>query len=322
MTMLETPVAFIIFNRPDHTARVFAEIARAQPKKLLVIADGPRNADESLVCAQTRAQIKVDWDCELLTNYSETNLGCRGRVSSGIDWIFTQVDEAIILEDDCIPHPTFFAYCEKMLAKYRDDSRVMMISGSNFAQTSLDIPESYVFSRYANIWGWATWRRAWSLYDVDMKRWPEYRQQGQLRGLLLEPRVLAYYQEVWDQILSINTWDFQWSFCCLFNDGLCVVPRANLITNVGVFGAHFDGGRTNIDLPTTAFDLDNIVDPASVFPDQRYDGPLFSTNEVFVRHKEPSAATRFLRNPGGSIVRYVKLGLYPVFRLIRRSPTK
>jgi len=240
-------------------------------------------------------------------------------VSSGIDWIFTQVEEAIILEDDCIPHPTFFGYCEKMLAKYRDDPRVMMISGSNFAVAPLDIPESYVFSQYANIWGWATWRRAWSLYDVEMKMWPEYRRQGQLLGLLQEPRVRAYYQEVWDRIISINTWDFQWSFCCLFNNGLCVVPRANLITNVGVYGAHFHGGTTNIDLPTQAFDLDDIVYPAYIFPDQRYDGPLFATNPVFVTHKEPSALLRFLRNPGGSIARYLKLALYPVYRLVRRT---
>jgi len=318
--MLETPVAFLIFNRPDHTAQVFAEIARAKPTKLLVIADGPRDADEAEICARTRAEIKVDWDCELITNYSEVNLGCRNRVSSGIDWIFTKVEEAIILEDDCVPHPTFFAYCEKMLDKYRDDSRVMMVTGSNWLTEPLDVPESHVFSRYANIWGWATWRRAWSLYDVDMKMWPEYRRQGRLLEIIQEPRVRTYFQEVWDGIDAINTWDFQWSFCCLFNNGLCVVPNVNLISNVGVFGAHFHGGITNIGLPTHPFDLENNVDPTAVAADPRYDGPLFATNPVFESHKDAPPLTRFLKNPGGSIVRYLKLALYPIYRLFRRTP--
>src|SRR4051812_29861164 len=113
--MLETPVAFLIFNRPDVTEKVFEQIALARPKTLLVVADGPRTPLEAEVCAKTRAIIdRVDWDCEVLKNYSETNMGCRLRVSSGIDWVFSQVPEAIILEDDCLPHPSFFPFCAQM----------------------------------------------------------------------------------------------------------------------------------------------------------------------------------------------------------------
>ena len=132
---MRTPVVFIIFSRPDLTARVFAEIARARPEKLLVIADGPRpdREGEDAKCAATRAIIeRVDWPCEILKNYSNVNLGCGHRPATGLRWVFEQVEEAIILEDDCVPHPTFFRFCEELLEHYRDDERVMHISGDNF----------------------------------------------------------------------------------------------------------------------------------------------------------------------------------------------
>src|SRR5262245_26909140 len=132
---MRTPVAFIVFNRPDLTERVFAEIARARPPKLLVVADGPRPdvAGEAEKCVATRAIIdRVDWQCDVLTNYSDRNLGCGRRPSSGLRWVFEQVEEAIILEDDCLPHPTFFQFCEELLERYRDDKRVMHISGNNY----------------------------------------------------------------------------------------------------------------------------------------------------------------------------------------------
>ena len=154
--MTSTPVAFIIFNRPDTTKRVFAEIAKARPPKLLVIADGPRADHPADVekCAAVRAIIDgVDWDCEVLKNYSDVNLGCKRRVSSGLDWVFDTVEEAIILEDDCLPHPTFFRFCEEMLEKYRDDKRIAMISGDNLQFGRKRTGYSYYFSRYPHIWG-------------------------------------------------------------------------------------------------------------------------------------------------------------------------
>ena len=132
---LKTPVAFIIFNRPDTTERVFAEIVKAKPPKLLVVGDGPRanrEGDAAKVAAARAITKRVDWPCEVLTNFSEVNLGCKVRVSSGLDWVFEQVPEAIILEDDCLPHQTFFRFCEELLERYRDDQRIGMISGDNF----------------------------------------------------------------------------------------------------------------------------------------------------------------------------------------------
>ena len=152
---LTTPVVFIIFNRPDTTAKVFEAIRQAKPPKLLVIADGARidKPGEAEKCAAARAIInQVDWQCEVLTNYSNVNLGCRKRVSSGLDWVFEQVEEAIVLEDDCLPHPSFFQYCQELLEKYRDDERIMMISGDNFQFGNETTEYSYYFSRYGHCW--------------------------------------------------------------------------------------------------------------------------------------------------------------------------
>lgn len=171
---LQTPVVFFIFDRPDTTARVFAEIARGKPPKLLLVADGPRpdHPGEAEKCAAARAVVEqVDWPCEALTDYAETNLGCRRRVSSGLDWVFATVEEAIILEDNCLPHPTFFRFCEELLERYRDDERVMRISGGNHKFGRKIGTDSYYFTRYAHVWGWASWRRAWRYYDVNMKSW-------------------------------------------------------------------------------------------------------------------------------------------------------
>ncbi len=238
---LTTPVAFIIFNRPDTTARVFAEIAKAKPPKLLVVADGARTnkIGEAEKVAATRAIIqRVDWDCEVLTNFSEVNLGCKVRVSSGIDWVFEQVEEAIILEDDCLPDPTFFRFCQEMLERYRHDERIGMISGDNFQFGQTRGDASYYFSKYMHIWGWASWRRAWKSYDVDIKKLPEM-----IDGKLLQLKFPNQSERnYWRRIFhityegKIDTWDYQWFFSLLAENQLCVLPNINLISNIG-FGA-------------------------------------------------------------------------------------
>lgn len=235
---LTTPVAFIIFNRPDTTERVFAEIARARPPKLLVVGDGPRanRPGEAENVAACRAIIdRVDWPCEVLTNYSEANLGCKVRVSSGLDWVFEQVPEAIILEDDCLPHPTFFRFCQEMLERYRDDERIGMISGDNFQFEKYVSNESYYFSKYTHIWGWASWRRAWAHYDVNANIWPRYSKEGWLDRISENASEKAYwfgaFQGVYDG--RINTWDYQWTLTCFSQGQISVMPNYNLITNIG-----------------------------------------------------------------------------------------
>jgi hypothetical protein len=235
---LETPIAFIIFNRPETTKRVFAEIAKAKPPKLLVIADGPRanRPDDVEKCSDVRAIVDdVNWDCEVLTNYSDVNLGVKCRVSSGLDWVFKTVDEAIILEDDCLPHPTFFRFCEEMLEKYRDDERIAMISGDNFQFGRKRTGYSYYFSRYPHIWGWASWRRTWMKYDVNMKLWPEIRDGDWLQDLLMDKKVMRFWENKFDTVYrgKIDTWDYQWVFSRWVNNELAILPNVNLISNIG-----------------------------------------------------------------------------------------
>ena len=254
---LTTPVAFIIFNRPDTTERVFAEIAKAKPTKLLVVADGPRahKEDEAEKVKATRAVIdRVDWPCEVLTNYSEVNLGCKVRVSSGLDWVFEQVEEAIILEDDCLPDPTFFRFCQEMLEYYRNDERIGLISGDNFQFGVKRGDSSYYFSRYNHIWGWASWRRAWKCYDCEIKFWPKIRDEGWLRQLVSSRSEHTHwkksFQGVYDK--KIDTWDYQWTLSLWRQGMLSVLPNINLITNIG-FGAdatHTHGASIYANLPT------------------------------------------------------------------------
>jgi len=282
---IKTSIAFIIFNRPDTTRRVFAEIARARPPKLLVIADGPRadHPDDAEKCAAVRAIIDgVNWDCEVLKNYSDVNLGCKRRVSSGLDWVFDTVEEAIILEDDCLPHPTFFRFCEEMLEKYRDDERIFMISGDNIQFGRKRTEYSYYFSRYTHIWGWASWRRAWDNYDVDMKLWPEIRDGGWLKDMLGDKRSIWYWKYIFENVYNgkIDTWDYQWTFACWIQNALTLLPNVNLISNIG-FG--YEASHTKAKDKFTMMEIESmsfpILHPDYILRDSKAD--LFSENKMF-----------------------------------------
>ncbi len=242
---IRTPIALLIFNRPVTTSRVFEEIRRAQPPLLLVVADGPRpdHPKDLEQCAATRAIIdRVDWSCEVRKNFSNTNLGCKKRVSSGVTWIFQEAQEAIILEDDCLPHPTFFRFCEALLEKYREDGRIGHIGGVNFQFGRKRTDHSYYFSRYNHVWGWASWRRAWEGYDPDLRRWPEIRDGRWLVDFLADKRLVAYWWGIFEKVYEnrIDTWDYQWTFHCWAQNRLSIIPGVNLVSNIG-----FDGGATH-----------------------------------------------------------------------------
>ncbi len=267
--LLDKPVAFFIFNRPETTRQVFATIRDARPTRLLVIADGPRpeRPNEAEACLATRAILSnVDWPCEVLTNYSEANLGCKLRVSSGLDWVFHTVEEAIILEDDCLPHPTFFPYCAELLDRYCHNERVMHIGGANFQFGQRYGPASYYFSRYAHVWGWASWRRAWKHYDVSMACWPKVRQQIVASFESQDER--NFWLTTWDKVYKgrINTWDYQWAFTCIAQGGLTVIPNVNLISNIG-FGStatHTTSNSFLANIPTEALESPVIHPPEIV----------------------------------------------------------
>lgn len=235
---LSTPVAFFIFNRPDLTQRVFASIAQAKPKILLVVADGPRSSQEAEICEATRTVVKqVDWDCEVFTNFSAENLGCGHRIASGIDWVFSQVEDAILLEDDCLPVSSFFPYCQTLLHRYRHDTRVMTINGTNFQSGQCRTEYGYHFSKYSASWGWATWRRAWQYYDYELKNWPELKQTGMIETICEDPYEQRFWIRLFDSIYDktnrIDTWDHQWNYACWSQNGLAIEPKVNLVSNLG-----------------------------------------------------------------------------------------
>lgn len=235
---METPVALLIFNRPEITRTLVEEVIRAQPPQVLVFADGPRPdhpEDAELIAAAKRVIAEAPWNCEVLTNYSETNRGTRYRPATGLDWVFQTVEKAIFFEDDVLPHPSFFNFCDELLEKYQNDERVMMISGNNFMGGRRLTPDSYLFSHYAGIWGWATWRRAWRHYDVELRAWPALRETSFLRDVLANEDEVSFWRQCFDRIVSgeTQTWDHQWQFALWAQRGLSIMPAVNLCTNVG-----------------------------------------------------------------------------------------
>ncbi|WP_267304725.1 methyltransferase type 11 [Mycobacterium barrassiae] len=272
------PIIFIIFNRPDTTRQVFETIRAARPTKLLVIADGPRadREGEADKCAATRSIIDdVDWDCDVQTNFSETNLGCRLRISSGISWAFELVDKAIILEDDCVPSESFFHYCTELLDRYENDERVMMVSGNNHLFGQAETADSYYFSRYPHYWGWATWRRAWNKYDLDMKQWPEIRDRRLFDQYF--PRLIdrLYWELVFQRTYEgqYNSWAYQWVYSIWANSGLCAAPARNLVQNIGFQhedATHTTSGSVYSTLSAEELELP-LVHPATVLASSDHD---------------------------------------------------
>jgi hypothetical protein len=250
---LKTPIVFIIFNRPDTTVKVFEAIRAAKPSKLLVIADGPRvgRTDDNEKCEAARAIIdRVDWPCEVLKNYSDINLGCAKRVSSGLNWVFANEEEAIILEDDCIPDPTFFRFCQELLSYYRNDERIMVISGNNFQFGHKRTKDSYYFSRYNHCWGWATWKRAWQYFDFEMSSWPYVRDNQWLIDILGNSEAAENWKNTFQAVFEhkLNSWAIRWTFACWLQSGLAVLPNVNLVSNIG-----FDTDATHT-VQTSIFD--------------------------------------------------------------------
>lgn len=238
MDACETPVVFIVFNRPNVTRMVFSVIREVQPKTLLLIADGPRlnNENDFINCKEVLEIVEaVDWPCNIYRNYSGINLGCRRRLATGLDWVFTLVDRAIILEDDCLPDPSFFRFCTEMLDKYEHAENVMHISGFNRLSGKIKATESYIFSRFGSIWGWATWKRAWKLYDVDMRYWETIKRNKEFRILGKTKEEIEWRTGLFDKVHNgeIDTWDYQWVFARIIHRGLSIIPIVNLISNIG-----------------------------------------------------------------------------------------
>ncbi|MCM0207719.1 nucleotide-diphospho-sugar transferase [Bacteroides fragilis] len=236
---MKTAVLFLVFNRPDTTIRVFETIRQARPPRLYVAADGPRKdrVGENEKCEETRSIIKqIDWNCEVKTLFRNENLGCGKAVSQAITWFFQQEEEGIILEDDVLPHPDFFPYCEELLERYRNIEQVRFISGRNHLYGERASEDSYYFSSVNQVWGWASWSRVWKLYDYNLKTIKKRDFYASLNYYYQDIRIVNHRKLLFAQMKRkmIDTWDYQLTFALMVNRSLCIIPNINLIQNIGI----------------------------------------------------------------------------------------
>lgn len=276
MRAFDTPILFLLFNRPDLTERVFARIRAMRPKTLYIAADGPRSdrIGEEDLCRETRAIVEIiDWPCEVRRRYQERNLGCKLGVSSAISWFFDNVESGIILEDDILPDPSFFWFAAEMLDRFRDDARIATINCASFGRPNSGTDASYFLTRYPMIWGWATWRRTWNLYDLEMNQWPASRDRIQAR--FISETTAKFFDAAFDHAKAgiVDTWDYQLNLSIFLNEGFSISPVTNLVENIG-----FDGRATHTqvgDSPTDEFPVIPLKSPivhlSALIPDDSAD---------------------------------------------------
>lgn len=282
-SIFQTPILFLIFNRPDTTNIVFQKIREIRPKKLYVAADGPRieKMGEVDKCEQVKQLVlsQIDWECEVKTLFRTENLGCKIAVSQAIDWFFENEEQGIILEDDCLPDISFFGFCEELLIKYEKEEKILHISGDNFQNGIKRGSRSFYYSSICHIWGWATWRRAWKLYDREVKKWSNYVENKQIRNAFLDAKMQQYYIDSIQKAVDneIDTWDLQWAACILINEGVAIMPNVNLISNIGFGeeGTHTKNVHSKLsNLATTPVKYP-LVYPSSIEIDQEADKYAF-----------------------------------------------
>jgi hypothetical protein len=310
MTLTDTPLLILSYNRPNHLRLLIDTLRPLAPTSLFLATDGPNPNhpyDEDKVRANRVILAQsIDWPCHIRNFHSSTNQGCRKAVSRSISWFFEHVEEGIILEDDCIPHPDFFLYSSTLLNRFRHDLRVWSISGNNFQQGRWRGDGSYYFSRYSHCWGWATWRSRWQFYDDELVHWPALRDSGLLETIFEDPRERLYWVSIFDMLYTHNkpdSWAYRWFLTCLVNSGLTTLPNQNLVKNIG-FGpdATHTLGSTN---PTSELrPLKNIIDPSFIIRDIHADRVTF--NHVF--QSNHSLVTKILAQASNL------LKLAPIFR--------
>ncbi|UCH49827.1 MAG: glycosyltransferase family 2 protein [Betaproteobacteria bacterium] len=232
------PVLVLAFNRPCTTAKVLEAIRSARPPRLFFAVDGPRSyrsGERDSVFAVQKLVDAIDWSCQVETLFRSSNLGCKIAVSEAISWFFDQVEQGIVLEDDCVADPSFFKFAAELLNHFQSDRRVCMLSGDNFQLGTQRTPYSYYASRFTHIWGWATWRRAWQLYDHSMSRWPELRKTEWLERYLQDRGAARYWRRAFDDTYADrnSSWAYRWTYSAWVNDALTLIPESNLVSNIG-----------------------------------------------------------------------------------------
>ena len=305
---MKTAVAYIVFNRPRHTERTFAVLREQRVPMLFVIADGPRpdHPTDAERCAKVRAIVEqVDWPCEVHRNYAEANLGLKRRVSSGLDWVFGQVERAIVLEDDCLPHPDFFTFCDTLLERYATDERVWVVTGNNFQNGRRRGEATYYFSKYNHCWGWASWRRAWRHYQGDLPFWPDWKVSTDWRKRTPDPVERRYWAEIYDRVHAgkVDSWAYPWTGCAWYHGGLTATPNVNLVTNIGIGpdATHTASATSQAGPPTHP--LGTMTHPARLAVDHRADRYVFDHHFGGLHQRWHRRLLRLPRRIAGKIYR-------------------
>ncbi len=289
MNSFPIPILLIIFNRPDKVQLLIQALEKLGPSRIFVSADGPRpNVDSDIeLCEKTRNIINnINWPCEIVRRYQDTNTGCKINASESVSWFFEHVDEGIILEDDCIPTESFFPFCRELLDRYRDETKVMHISGNTFLlpQEVSDKSVSYYFSRCPQLWGWATWKRAWKHYDISMLHLDSIKSDTNVNNLFLRKEHLDYWikhcQHIRDN--NIDTWDAQWQYTMMYHGGYAISPLYNQINNIGfgINATHTKEEINNVSVPTRNFSFP-LKHPSHVTADKIADERLM--NKFYIR---------------------------------------
>ena len=238
---MNTPLLLIVWRRSNETKKLIDSLRPIRPQNIYVACDGPKSndyqSDNQVAEVKNVISREIDWDCKIQKRYSAYNQGCKNGVSNAITWFFSNVTEGIILEDDCLPKKEFFTYCSILLERYRNDKRIWCISGNNDNQNGIKRGnKSYFFSRYPEIWGWATWKRCWDEYDSELSSWGTLRKSNTLRDCFDSYKQYNYWRKIWDKLYFFNepdTWDYQWLYTCMINSGLSCIPNTQLVENIG-----------------------------------------------------------------------------------------
>lgn len=297
---MNTAVLLVAFNRPQKTRRILEAIRRARPKRLYVAIDGPRSnikEDAGRVAEVKETTAAIDWPCGVKRLIRPENLGCKHGVSSAITWFFENEPEGIILEDDCCPSEDFFPFCEEMLARYRHSEDIGTIAGSNFQRGIKRGNASYFFTRYPHLWGWASWRRAWQLYDVGIPFWPAWRNSGDFRRKFADNDERAFWEKLFDASHAGNndTWDYQWVATLIKNGSLTVMPQSNLVSNIGfdIDATHTKKWNSSLAIATEPLNFP-LIHPTKIEADNQADCFIFRS--LFPQKTVTTRAASFFQN--------------------------
>jgi len=277
-----SPVLFLTFNRLDTTKKVFEVIKQVKPPKLYLASDGARvnKSGEKEVVESVRNFLlnNIDWQCEVKTLFREHNLGCGKAVSSAINWFFENEEMGIILEDDCLPSISFFRFCDELLLRYKDDQRIMHISGDNFQDGISRGDGSYYFSQISHVWGWAAWRRAWKLYDFEMKSLNNFINYKIYKNVWKQNKVQKYWLKQFKNVSlgKIDTWDYQWNYCLIVNNGLSILPNINLVENIGFNSEATHTSNSKLKMPSADEITFPLTHPQFFVPDLEADTYTFN----------------------------------------------